>query len=108
MAEKAVEMPSDNRARPIQVLAPDATATLTVTGTSSRVAIPAGTEICMLSATQAAWVVFGNGSVDAVVGTTPSFLLPAGGVSVRVPDGVTHIAAIQNDTAGKVCLTKLV
>lgn len=110
MAEQGTtELPTDRKAHPIQVLAPDATASIATSAGSSNVAIPAGTVVAMLSATQSSWIEFGTSSgVTASVATSPSFLLPAGGVAVRIPDGATHMAAIQNDTAGRVCLTKLV
>lgn len=110
MAEKGTtELPTDAKAHPIQVLAPDATVTINTTASSQNIAIPAGIVVAMLSATQATWVEFGPSSgVTAVIGGSPSFLLPAGGVSIRIPDGSTHMAAIQNDTGGRVCLTKLV
>jgi hypothetical protein len=110
MAEHGeTELPTDARAQAIQVLAPEASSTINTTVSSSNAPIPAGAGICLLSATQAVWIAFGtSGGVSATVGSSPSFLVPAGGLSVRLPEGTTHWAAIRNDTDGRVCLTKLV
>lgn len=106
MAE--TQLPKDLTDRSVQVLAPDVVDVIATTATSARITLTNPTEIVMLSVIEAVWVAFGDGAVVAVIGTDAvSFLIPGGGVTVAVPAGATHVAAIRDNTNGKLCIAKL-
>lgn len=68
-------------------------AKITIGGSSVRVALPSGPQVVRLAATGNCWIKFGDGTVTA---TTSDTLFPAGVEVVKIPTGVTHIAAIQD------------
>lgn len=78
---------------------------LTTSGSSTSSALPntgagAAARVVRVAATQAAYVNFGTSGVAA---TTANILVqPADSVVLTLPRGVTHFAAIQEGTAGKV------
>lgn len=105
--EGKVTLPRDARATPVQALAPGTSLTITTSGTSSRATLPVDAAVVMISSTESAWIAFGDNTINAAVGGTGSFLLPGGGVTVAVPEGSTHVAAIQHSTSGSVCVVEV-
>lgn len=94
-------MVKDKAGREIQVLADDTAAsmvdTITVGAASARVAIPAGALVVRLAATVNCYYKWGDNTVTAAAGDR---IMIAGVEMKAVPEGVTHIAAIQVTTAG--------
>ena len=104
-----VKLVKDENHHSVQALAPDNVIVISTSASSARDVLANNTQVVMISVTEATWVAFGDGTVVAVVGTNAvSFLIPGGGVTLKVPDGVTHVAGIRETTSGKLCVTKLV
>lgn len=75
---------------------------ITTSGSSASAALPTGLasgEICRIAATEDAYIKFGTSGLTAA---TTDILMPAGVEYFVVPDGATHLAAIQVSTAGTV------
>ena len=89
----------------IQVLPPSITNNQKVTlgASTARVALGAGV-VFRFAATQDCYLEFGGASVDA---TTSSMYFPAGVETFVVPDSVTHVAYINNGTAGIMTITAM-
>lgn len=102
-------MPSDDSSVKIQVLAPeDATTAIgTSSGTSVRLAIPVGSRVVEVAASDGIHWQFGN---SAVVATTSNKFQGAGTIPYKVPEGVTHLAFIASTgVASAICsLTRLI
>lgn len=98
-------IPVDLRGHPIQTLAPEVTAVLSFGAASNRVALPSGAELVRIGATQDCYIEFGNGSVTA---SGSSIFMPKGSEIFRVPDGATHIAALQFNAGGQCSVTRMV
>lgn len=59
-----------------------------------------------VTSTAAAWITFGTTAQTAVASAANNVLLPANFWDFLVPPvGATHVAAIQDSSAGKVCFT---
>lgn len=97
----------DRDSNPIQALAPAAAVYLTVSGSSSRVALASNSTVVMVGGIEACWLAFGDASITAASKTSPAFLFPGGVLVVAVPTGATHIAGIQADTGGDVSISRL-
>lgn len=85
-------------------------ATIVTSGTSARVAIPVMSSgelprYIRVAAINACYVRMGVSTINAV--TTDTLVQPADSVIMHVPGGITHIAAIQDASAGKVNITPL-
>lgn len=85
-------------------------ADIATSGTSSRIAIPAASSgeiprYIRVSSTVAARVRLGISTVTAV--GSDVLVQPADAMILQVPQGVTHIAAIQDSAAGKVNIAPL-
>jgi hypothetical protein len=98
----------DQNGFPIQTLALGTdTNTITVTGTSARQPLPSGAgaeDIVRLACNTDAFIIFGDVTVVAAPGDA---LFTAGVESFKVPDGATHIAAIQESSGGIMTITEL-
>lgn len=100
------KMPLDQNGVPIQVLAPISSAKVAISGTSARVAIPAGSEVIRVAANGNCYIAFGNSSV---VATANDMLFPVGSELFVIPPAATHVAVIQDGAAtGSVVVTTMV
>ena len=100
-------VPVDQNGFPIQTLGLAATVTLSVAGTSDRVALPPGAsheDIVRVACNTDCYIAFGD---VTVVATTNDALFTQGVEAFKVPDGVTHIAAIQESASGIMTITEL-
>ena len=102
------KLPGDEDSTPIQVLAPDLAVYVTVGAVSARTALPTAAEIVMLACENPCWITFGDNAVTSTASTSPAFLFPGGVMLVRVPDGATHLAAIQNAEPTTLSVSKMV
>lgn len=85
-------------------------ANITTSGTSSRIAIPTASSgeiprYVRVIATAAAHVRLGISTVTAVAGDL--MVQPADSVTLAIPRGFTHVAAIQDTAAGTVNIVPL-
>ena len=85
-------------------------ANITTSGTSANAGIPNAADgnkprYVRIAATAAAYVKLGIAGVTAVAGDI--LVQPADAVVLQVPNGVTHVAAIQDSAAGKVNIVPL-
>lgn len=85
-------------------------ADIATSGTSARIAIPTASSgevprYIRVSSTVAARVRIGTSTVAALA--TDTLVQPADAMILQVPQGVTHIAAIQDSAAGKVNVAPL-
>ena len=84
--------------------------TIVTGGASARIAIPVASDgnrprFIRVSGINACYVRIGDSSVVATNGDT--LIQPADAVLMHVPNGVTHIAAIQDTAAGRVNVVPL-
>lgn len=100
-----ITIPTDLRGHPIQTLAPEVTAVLGFSATTTRVALPTGTEVVRVAPTQDCYIEFGDGTVTA---SGASIFMPKGSEIFRVPADATHLAAIQSTAGGQVTLTRMI
>lgn len=85
-------------------------ASIATSGTSSRVAIPTALSgeiprYIRVAGTNAGYVRLGTSTVVATASDT--LVQPADAVVLHVPQGITHIAAIQDSAAGKINIVPL-
>jgi hypothetical protein len=85
-------------------------ADIATSGTSARIAIPTASSgeiprYIRVSSTNAARIRLGTSTVAALA--TDTLVQPADAMILQVPQGVTHIAAIQDSAAGKVNVAPL-
>lgn len=101
-------VPMDINGYPIQTLALGNTVTLSVAGTSARVALPAGAaheDIVRVACNTDCHIAFGDSTVEA---TTSDALFTTGVEAFKVPQSATHIAAIQLSSAGNMTITEMI
>jgi hypothetical protein len=100
-----VNLPEDVNSVPIQVASIDyANSVVGAIGPSSaRVTLPTTTKLIQITNTQDMWVKFGDNTVTASA-AAGSVLFVAGERVIQTPEGVTHMAFIQDSTAGNVCV----
>jgi hypothetical protein len=99
-------LPRDANNNPIQAMKPDGSVGRTTSGTSATVTLPSNARIVRVETTAPAWIVFG--ASDAVAVTNGTSILLMSGDYFNVPQGATHLAAIQVADAGIVSITKMV
>src|SRR5210317_281676 len=94
-------VPVDQNGFPIQTLGLGATTTtITVSGTSARGALPSGAsheDIVRIACNTDCYIKFGDDTVEA---TTGDALFTQGVEAFKVPDGVSHVAALQVSAGG--------
>jgi hypothetical protein len=90
------KMPTDRDSAPIQVLrsADSVNGTASATATDN-VALPAGTQVVMVSCTEAAWIEFGASGVAITAAEAGAILIPGGGVVLSLNASETHVAYIR-------------
>lgn len=71
---------------------------------SARIALPTGTRVFRIHADQACFINFGDNTVTSAATDMP---FDAGVEILGVPEAHTHIAAIQNSSAGTVTITPM-
>lgn len=101
------ELLKDAWGHPIQAIAPDPDGVVSVSigGTSQRVALLSDTDIVRVASNQPCFFRFGDSGVNAA-GTDSLF--QAGTEIFRVPEGTTHLAVIQSGTVtGIVTVTRM-
>ena len=79
----------DVNSQPVQSLQPVSPTSVSISGTSQLLAIPANTKFFRMAATGAVWFDIGTSSV---VATTSSLLFPPGVDVFPVSEGATHVA----------------
>jgi hypothetical protein len=98
----------DQNGFPIQTLAlGTSTNTIVVGGSSLRQPLPSGAgaeDIVRLACNTDCFIIFGD---STVVATSSDALFTAGVEAFKVPDGATHVAAIQESSSGIMTLTEL-
>lgn len=82
----------DNNGQPVHALQPLNPASVVLSATSQPLVIPSDSKFIRIASTGAAWVAFGT---SGVVATTSSILFPPGVEVFPVPEGATHVAALQ-------------
>lgn len=101
-------VPIDQNGFPIQTLGiPGPSAKITVAGVSARAALPSGVsheDIVRVACNTDCYIKFGDSTVEA---TTDDALFTQGVEAFKVPDGVSHVAAIQVSAGGIMTLTEL-
>lgn len=85
-------LPSDQSGREIQALSPTTNGTISIGAASARVAVPAGCDVVRLAASCNCYIKFGD---SAVAAAATDHVFPTGAEVMKLPAGVTHIAAIQ-------------
>lgn len=95
----------DKNGVPIQSLAPEYVANLTIGATSARQLLPDDTKVIRLTADQECWIAFGD---STVVATTAAILFPIGVEIFTVPDTTTYIAVLQKGTGGSLNVCAMV
>ena len=90
------KLPSDRDAQPIPVLR----SADSINGTASGVAdndnaLPSGTQIVMVSATESVWIKFGGSGVTVSAAEAGAILIPGGGVTLSLNSTETHVAFIR-------------
>lgn len=104
-------LPRDQRGFPIQALAPNPAAVVSVAigAASARVAFPAGVtagDVVRVAANNKCFIKFGT---VAVVATGTDSLFPIGTELFKIPDGCTDLAVIQDGAVtGLVTITQMV
>lgn len=102
-------VPVDQNGFPIQTLALQPTnATITVVSTTARAALPSGAgaeDIVRIACDTDCHIKFGDDTVEA---TTSDTLFTQGVEAFKVPDEVTHIAAIRRTADGFMTITEMV
>lgn len=100
-------LPRDSGSVAIQAVFPKSTVSLPVSGSTSRVQLPADTGVVRIASTVDVYLEFGGGSVNA---TTSSMLFPAGAEVFSCEDNaVTHVAALLvGATPGTLTASKMV
>lgn len=78
---------------PVQSLYPQSPASVSLSGTSQTIAIPAGTKFLRIASTGNAWIEFGTSS--GVTATTSSLLFPGGVEVFPITPDITHVAVLQ-------------
>lgn len=101
-----VILPRDNDSYPVQCLAPSTVTNGPVTGSSAVLIMPTGASIVEVGVSTDCWVVWGTSGSTST--TSTGMFMPKGSGVFRVPDGVTHIAAIQDTASGRISITKLI
>lgn len=98
-------LPTDQNSMPIQVLSVDFLNSVvgSIGVASARVLVPVATKIIQISNTQDMWVKFGTVAVNASA-AGGSVLFVAGERVIQTPEGITHMAFIQDSTTGNVCV----
>lgn len=98
------EMPTDSNGRAIQVMRAYGGATISASTTPARVALPADATIVTVVAPALAYVKLGDSSVEAAISADGfDASIPANGdITLVVPTGATHIAAILPASTGVV------
>jgi len=90
------KLPQDKDSAPIQVMRPTTNHNGTATTTPSNGnALPTGTQIVMVSATEAVWVKFGASGDTVTAGDTGAVLIPGGGVSLTLLPEQTHVSYVR-------------
>lgn len=90
---RTVAIALDRLGNPIQAVTPDATVSAAIGATSVRSALPTDTELVRITSLGNCFFRFGNSAVTATSADTP---MVAGTEIMKVPDGATHVAVIQN------------
>ena len=101
-------IPIDVNGFPIQTLALGTTVTLSVAGTTARVALPAGAsheDIVRVACNTDCYIAFGDSTVEA---TSSDALFTTGVEAFKVPQNTTHIAAIQVSASGNMTITEMI
>lgn len=100
------QMVRDTNGDVVQALLPSTTASLSVTGSSARVALPTSTDLVRIAASVDVYIEFGGSGVTA---TSSSMLFPAGAEIFNVQDAsITHVAALLvGATPGALTATKM-
>lgn len=104
-----LELPRDPSAAPIPVLAPEDTtvATATIQTGNNSAALPAGSIIVEVCATDYCRMAFGISTIDVTTGTRR--IIPPGVSVYKIPANATHFAITQfGTTSGTVTVTKLI
>lgn len=106
MSLEKPQMVRDTSGGMVQALSPVATVSLSVSGSSSRVALTDPISLVRLASTVDCYVKFGNSGVTA---TSSDMLFPAGAEVFAVEDpAITHVAAILvGATPGVLSATKM-
>jgi hypothetical protein len=99
------DLPKDDNGQPIPVLAPGTVANAAVGASSATLAIPSGSKVVEVGASTDSWLVWGtSGSTSS---NSTGMFFPKGVAVYSIPGGVTHIAHIQDSTAGRISITRL-
>lgn len=100
-------LPRDTGNVAVQALFPVATTSLSVSASTSRIAMPANTNVVRIASTVDVYLEFGG---SGVVATSSSMLFPAGAeVFSCVDDSITHVAAmLVGATPGTLTASKMV
>lgn len=106
MAQSGVKLIQDEYANAVQVLTPDHSTIVNAatSGTSAVSALPSGANIVEIAVTEDTWILFTT-SGGSVASTTGEFM-PKGAKVVGVPSDATHIAYLQDTTAGRITVVK--
>jgi hypothetical protein len=106
----AALMPADKNAQSIQVLRVETSINVSFTATpDDNNALTTGTQVVMISTTEAVWVKFGASGVTVTAAVAGAILIPGGGVSLRVAQTDTHFAVVRAGTTnGIISIAKLV
>ena len=101
-------VPIDQNGFPIQTLGlGTSTVKLTISGTTARGALPAGAsheDIIRIASNTDCHIKFGDDTVEA---TTDDALFTQGVEAFKVPDGVSHVAAIQVSAGGIMTINEM-
>lgn len=99
----------DRNGSAVQVLEVETTVNISTTGVASNNnALPSGSQIVMVSATEGVWIKFGASGVTITAEEAGAILIPGGGVTIHLKSTDTHFAAIRVSTDGKLSVAKLV
>lgn len=99
-------LPRDNDSYPIQCLAPSTITNGPISSSSAVLVLPSGASIVEVGVSSDCWLLWGTSG--STVTTSTGMFMPKGSAIYRVPDGVTHIAAIQDTVSGRLSITKLI